>query len=28
VCADWSGKAGALMAGGEYAYEKLNGRAA
>jgi hypothetical protein len=27
VCADWSGKAGALMGGGEYAYEKLNGRA-
>jgi hypothetical protein len=28
VCADWSGKAGAMMGGGEYAYEKLNGRAA
>ncbi len=28
VCREWSGKAGALMGGGEYAYEKLNGRAA
>ena len=28
VCHEWSGKAGAMMGGGEYAYEKLNGRAA
>ncbi len=28
VCRDWSGKAGAQMGGGDYAYEKLNGRAA
>lgn len=28
VCEAWSGKAGAQMGGGEYAYEKLNGRAA
>ena len=28
VCREWNGKAGAQMGGGEYAYEKLNGRAA
>jgi hypothetical protein len=28
VCADWSGKAAAMMGGGEYAYEKLNRRVA
>jgi len=28
VCPDWSGKAGAHMGGGEYAYEKIEGRAA
>jgi hypothetical protein len=28
VCADWSGKAGALMGGGEYAFEKIERGAA
>ncbi len=28
VCPQWSGKAGAMMGGGEYAYEKIEGRAA
>jgi hypothetical protein len=28
VCPEWSGKAGAMMGGGEYAYEKIEGRAA
>jgi hypothetical protein len=28
VCREWSGKAGAMMGGGEYAYEKIEGRAA
>ncbi len=28
TCPDWSGKAAAMMGGGEYAYEKLDGRAA
>jgi hypothetical protein len=28
VCEAWSGKAAAQMGGGEYAYEKLDGRAA
>ena len=28
VCEAWTGKAAAQMGGGEYAYEKLNGRAA
>ena len=28
VCEAWKGKAAAQMGGGEYAYEKLNGRAA
>jgi hypothetical protein len=28
TCETWSGKAAAPMGGGEYAYEKLNGRAA
>ena len=28
VCPEWSGKAGAMMGGGEYAYEKMEGRAA
>ena len=28
VCEAWTGKAAAMMGGGEYAYEKLNGRAA
>ena len=25
VCADWSGKAAAMMGGGEYAFEKMEG---
>ena len=28
VCADWSGKAGAMMGGGEYAFEKIERGAA
>jgi hypothetical protein len=28
VCPEWSGKAAAMMGGGEYAYEKIEGRAA
>lgn len=28
VCADWNGKAGALMGGGEYAYERIERGAA
>ncbi len=28
VCPEWSGKAGAMMGGGEYAYEKIDRRAA
>jgi hypothetical protein len=27
VCESWRGKAGALMGGGEYVYEKIEGRA-
>ncbi len=28
VCPEWTGKAAAMMGGGEYAYEKIEGRAA
>ncbi len=28
VCADWRGKAGSMLGGGEYAYEKIEERAA